>query len=466
MSGSLRVALSVVIATVAGCGEIEPVEPPGFADAIALPTPVDLSPDPHVLELDLVARETSLELVPAGPTAMWGFDGHVPGPLLEAEVGDRLIVHFHNELPEETTVHWHGIRVPNEMDGVPDHTQHAVQPGDSFEYRFELPDEGLYWYHPHVRSAGQAAAGLYGAIVVRAPDEPVVDEAVLVLSDAAVGDDGALLPADSGGELATLFGREGNVVLVNGRVRPTIRARVGVPLRLRMVNAAIARYFQLALGTLSFTVIGGDRGLHDGPRVLTRPVLTPGQRLDAIVVPQGSVGQTIALRWIPYDRGFGSTEFRDPEDLLYVELERGPDRAVPMPTIPSRPFEPIVAATPTDLHVELTRNDRDGHLALGFDGVPGWEATPFPARFGEVQRWSFRNTLEWSHPIHLHGFFFQPLDAMGRPTGIWADTIDVPVDGSASFLVRFDERPGLWMIHCHVLDHGDAGMMGMIELSR
>lgn len=450
----------------ASCGPIEPVQPPGFADAIALPTAVDLDPDPRIIEVELVARPTSLSLVPGGPTAMYGFDGAVPGPLIEARVGDRLVVHFRNELPEPTTVHWHGIRVPNAMDGVPEHTQPPVPPGGSFEYRFELPDEGLYWYHPHVRSAPQVGAGLYGAIVVRSVDEPAIDETVLVLSDVAVGEDGALLPADTGGDLATLFGREGNVLLVNGRVRPTIRARAGVPLRLRVVNAAISRYFQLALGSLPFRVIGGDAGFFASPRDVSRPVLTPGQRLDLVVVPRGTPGQALTLRWIPYDRGYGSTEFRDPEDLLTLLLERGPDAVVPIPPAPSRTFTPIDGSGASALEVELTRNDRDGRLALGFDGIPDWESTPYPARLGEVQRWTFRNTLDWAHPIHLHGFFFQPLDAAGRPLGHWADTIDVPVDGEASFLVRWDERPGLWMIHCHVLDHADAGMMGMVELSR
>ncbi len=463
-----KLVLPAALLGLLGCNApIEPVQPPGFADAIALPRLSDLSDDPHVIEVELVARRTSLELVPAGPTPLYGFDGHVPGPLIEAEVGDRLIVHFRNELPVETTVHWHGLRVPNDMDGVPDHTQAPIDPGGSFEYRFELPDEGLYWYHPHVRSAEEVSSGLYGAIVVRAPDEPEIDEAVLVLSDAAVDEEtGALLPPDSGGDLATLFGREGNVVLVNGRVEPTIRARIGVPLRLRVVNAAISRYFQLTLGAHSFTVIGGDAGLYVSPRVLTRPVLTPGQRLDLVVTLQGTPGQSIPLRWVPYDRGFGSTEFREPVDLLHVVLERGPERVVPIPPLPARTFEPITAATPTEITVELTRNDLGGRFALGFSGAPGWEAAPFPARIGEIQRWTFRNTLDWAHPIHLHGYFFQPLDASGRPLGYWADTIDVPVDGQASFLVRFDDRPGMWMLHCHILDHADAGMMGVIDVSR
>lgn len=460
-----RLALSV-LALVGCAAPIEPREPAGWADEVALPRPVDLDPDPHVLEIELVARETTARFVPAGPTTLAGYDGSIPGPLLELAVGDRLVVHFRNELSEPTTIHWHGVRVPNAMDGVPDHTQPAVSPGGRFTYDFVVPDEGLYWYHPHLRSAAQVAAGLYGAIVVRAADEPEVDEAVLVLSDVGVdGATGALLPPDLGGDLATLFGREGNVILVNGRVRPTIRARSGVPMRLRLVNAAISRYFALDLSGTTFTVVGGDAGFFARSREVATLLLVPGQRLDVLLAPHGPAGRVLPLRWLPFDRGYGTTEFREPEDILRVVLERGPSDPVPLPAAPPRAFTPIDGTGATEVDLELTRNDVGGTLALGIDGVPSWAAPPIPARIGEVQRWTIRNSIEWAHPFHLHGFFFQPLDPGGRPTGVWADTIDVAhTDGVRSFLVRFDERPGMWMFHCHILDHADAGMMGMVDL--
>ena len=142
----------------------------------------------------------------------WTYNGGIPGPLIRANVGDRLVVHFRNNLPQPTTVHWHGIRLGIEMDGVPEISQPEVQPGSSFTYDFTLPDAGLYWYHPHVMSAMQVGFGLYGAILVTDPSEDPIaaDELVLVLSDIAVEDSGALQPPDNAGVARLVFGLEGN----------------------------------------------------------------------------------------------------------------------------------------------------------------------------------------------------------------------------------------------------------------
>lgn len=462
-----RIAASIALAcTALSCarGPDASAQPDGWDEEVRRTTPVDLDPDPNVIEIDLVAREADVPIVPVAPTRMWTYDGTLPGPHIEARVGDRLIVHFRNELPEPTTIHWHGVRVPNEMDGAPDHPHPPIPPGGTFDYDFVLPDEGFFWFHPHHRSAAQVGAGLYGSIAVRADDEPEVDELVLVLSDVALDDDdGTLMSPEAGGDLATLFGREGNHVLVNGRERPTIRARNGVPLRLRIVNAAISRYFQLAIAGHTFTVIGGDHGIAPQQRELERPVVLPGQRIDAIVVPRGRDGETLVMRWVPYDRGYGSTEFRPEVEMLAIELEGAPVSAE-MPVVPERTVEPLSLEGATRFDVRLTQETIDGHLVMGFDGVPHWEAEPVVAHVGETQVWHFTNTMEWAHPIHLHGFFFQAVDARGRVVPEWLDTIDVPVDGEATFVVRYDDRPGMWMIHCHILDHADAGMMGLIAL--
>lgn len=439
-------------------------QPDGWSDEVRRVSVVDLDPDSRTIEIDLVAREAELSLTAEGPTRVWAYEGSVPGPHIEARVGDRLIVHFRNELPESTTIHWHGVRVPNAMDGAPHHPNPPIEPGGSFDYEFVLRDEGLYWFHPHQRSAAQVAAGLYGTILVRAEDEPAMDELVLVLSDISLGADGALMPPTAGGDLATLFGREGSHVLVNGRVRPFIRARNGVPLRLRIVNAAISRYFQLAIEGHDFTIIGGDAGLSPAHQIVDRLLVLPGQRRDVIVVPKGRADEELVMRWVPYDRGFGSTEFRQEVPMLDITLV-GDAVEVPVPVFPVRTVRPLSLEGATRFDVELTQSTIDGALVMGIDGVPSWEAAPIRAAIGETHVWTFRNTMEWAHPMHLHGYFFQALDEHGVPIAEWRDTIDVPaVDGVASFAVHYDERPGMWMFHCHILDHADAGMMGMIEV--
>src|SRR5204862_6010587 len=143
-----------------------------------------LNPDPRIVEVNLDARVADVE-VGGKHVEAWTYDGGVPGPLIRANVGDRMIVHFTNHLPTPTTVHWHGVRVPIEMDGVPGISQPEMKPGSTFTYDFMVRDAGLYWYHPHVMSAAQVGFGLYGALLVEDPADAigVADELTLVLSD-------------------------------------------------------------------------------------------------------------------------------------------------------------------------------------------------------------------------------------------------------------------------------------------
>jgi FtsP/CotA-like multicopper oxidase with cupredoxin domain len=445
--------------------ESAPGQPSGWDAAVHLVEATDQNPDPSVLEVRLRAQPSGQSIVEAGATEVYAYDGLLPGPLLRARAGDRLIVHFENDLPEPTTIHWHGLRIAAAMDGAPGHSQPEIPPGASFEYAFDLPDAGLFWYHPHVRSSAQVASGLYGPLVVEAPDEPPVDTAVLVLSDIALHEDGTLVDHGQVGDLSALFGREGTHVLVNGRVLPELRVRPGLPLRLRLVGAAISRYWQLELPGHTFTRIGGDAGFLAEPETLETLLLLPGQRADVVVVPRGAPGQVLPLRWLPYDRGYGSFEFRDPVDVLRLVLEGG-EAGVAPPPWPRREVAALDGAGATEVDISLTMDQGDnGTVVLGIDGVPFDEGIPVPAFVGETQRWTVRNEMAWAHPFHLHGFFFQALDPGGDVVPEWRDTVDVPVDGSARYLVRYDDRPGMWMFHCHILDHADAGMMGLVHLS-
>ena len=191
-------------------------------------------------------------------------------------MGDRLIVHFTNQLPSPTTVHWHGLRVPIQMDGVPGSSQAAVETGGTFTYDVVVPDAGLYWYHPHVMSAAQVGFGLYGAFLVDDPSETfkVPDERVFVLSDIDITERGKLEDPQTGGSTGMAFGREGNTLLVNGRNHPRLTVRSGVTQRWRVVNAAKSRFFDLEPGDgMSFTKIGDDSGLQEYSQQLDSLVL-------------------------------------------------------------------------------------------------------------------------------------------------------------------------------------------------
>ncbi|WP_437735540.1 multicopper oxidase family protein [Sorangium sp. So ce1335] len=458
----------LLVAAAAGCAGDPASQPDGWDSAVALPRAVDRDSRADVVEIDLTARVAEVEIVPGKKTSAWTYDGGLPGPLIRARVGDRVIVNFRNELPAPTTIHWHGVRLLAQMDGAPGHSQPETAPGGGFTYDFVVPDAGLYWYHPHVDSAAQAGNGLYGALLVEDPAEPAAlgDELVLVLSDMSLEDDGALSPPDQGGNFGTLFGREGGALLVNGRVNPVIGARAGLRQRWRLVNAARSRYFQLVLDDHRFLRIGGDGGLLEHPVEEDRIVLTPGERADVLIEPRGAPGATLPVRWVPYDRGYGSTFARPEVEAFRLRLADEPAAEdEPLPAI-GRAISPLDTAGARRVDLQLTQQEGPGDLVLGINGVPSWEAEPLVAAVGETSVWTVENTMQFAHPFHLHGFFFQVLGDDGQPVRplAWKDTVDVRVDGTTRFVVRYDNRPGMWMFHCHILDHADAGMMGMLNV--
>ena len=454
-----------------GCGVDKPAGPPtGWADGVRLATPVDQDGDPTRLELTLEARASVLPILDDVMTPVWTYDGAVPGPLLRARKGDRLTVHFVNNLPEASTVHWHGIRLPAAMDGVPDHSQPPVPPGATFDYSFVLPDAGLFWYHPHADSARQVGFGMYGAILVEDPAEPpdLGDEVVLVLSDMAIGPDGSIVePVDDARQIVR--GHEGDTLLVNGRVRPTLRARSGRRQRWRLVNAAKSRYFQLALAGHTFTRLGTDGGLLEAPDApVDKVMIVPGERADLLVTPTGTPGDTLPVQFVPYDRGFGTADEGGARPLFYVAITEGADGLVEAP-LPAR-LRNIAAINPTGANqrdISLTVTTVDGRVVMGINGVPADKAPAVLATLGQTDVWTIRNTVAFDHPFHFHGFFFQPLDPVtgtALPSPTWRDTFNIPAMQTVKIAVHYDERPGMWMFHCHILDHADAGMMGMLLL--
>jgi FtsP/CotA-like multicopper oxidase with cupredoxin domain len=312
--------------------------------------------------------------------------------------------------------------------------------------------------------------GLYGAILVEDPNEPkdLGDEVVMVLSDIEILRDGSFVAPNAGGSVAPLFGREGEAVLANGKLAPRLGARVGQRQRWRVVNSAKSRYFQLAAEGQKFLRIGGDGGRIKTPVETDRILLTPGERADLIWEPRGQPGATIPLRWIPYDRGYGST-FMRPE-VTVVELALSDAAPVTPPALPAlgRDITPLDASGATPISIRLTRNDVDKKFYLGINGKAFGGDEHVSARIGETQLWTVENEIDFAHPFHIHGFFFQVLDTNGMPPATleWKDTADVPSKGKMRLLVRFTERPGMWMFHCHILDHADAGMMGMIMLEK
>nr|MBA2291571.1 multicopper oxidase family protein [Gemmatimonadales bacterium] len=227
---------------------------------------------PATVEVTITAAPARLDLVPGGSTEVFTYNGSSPGPTLEVHEGDRVVVHFHNRLDEPSTIHWHGMHIPFAADGSP---FHPVAPGASFDYVFTVPkgSAGTYWYHPHPdhRTGSQVARGLYGALIVRAVDDPLpatLTEQVMVISDNRFRDDGSIdIPArhTMPGRIDEENGREGDVIFVSGAVRPTIAIRSGEVQRWRVINASAARVYRLAIPGHTFLHVGSDGGLMPWP---------------------------------------------------------------------------------------------------------------------------------------------------------------------------------------------------------
>jgi len=218
-------------------------------------------------------------------TAIWGYRGVVPGPVLRAKQGGEVWVQLKNRLTQPTTIHWHGIRIDNAMDGVAGLTQEPVPPGETFEYRFAVPDAGTFWYHPHNRSWEQLARGLYGALIVEEHDAPQVDQDILMIADDwRLGENGAIDEASFGSIRDRAHaGRLGNILAVNGKPIEEFAVRSGERIRLRLFNTCNARVLKLRFEDLEPQILA-----IDGQPVTTRTLengiasLAPAQRIDLL----------------------------------------------------------------------------------------------------------------------------------------------------------------------------------------
>jgi FtsP/CotA-like multicopper oxidase with cupredoxin domain len=414
---------------------------------------------PTTITVDLVADEHIWEIAPGRAVSGYAFNGQVPGPAITAVAGDTLEVRLANRLPEPTTIHWHGLRVPAAMDGT-EAVQRPVPPGGSFNYRFLLPDAGTFWYHPHTNETEQLEKGLYGALIVREPDEVHLDgEQVLLLDDLKLRRADRL--ARFGGRRERHDGRIGATLLVNGQIDPTLAIPAGQIQRWRMLNTGSSRYVLLSIGGRPFTLLGTGGGLIEAPVTVTELLLPPACRAELAVGPYAA-GDRFHIDALPYSRGMvKETAGR----FATVEVTAGQPSMARIPSTLRR-IRPLV-----DRHTEANRTVHLGgrmSLMRGVDWFVDGHAHHHadPVHVGELQVWDIVNDTRMDHPFHLHGFFFQTLEINGKPPTFasWDDTVNVPAQGSVRIAWLPDDRPGSWMYHCHILEHHAAGMMAHFDV--
>jgi len=431
--------------------------------------------------------------VPHGETPVWSYNNKVPGPEIRVQQGDRLRIAVENALDEETTVHWHGIRTPNDMDGVPHLTQRPISPGETFIYEFDAVDAGTFWYHPHQRSFEQVGRGLYGPLIIEESNPVQVDREVTWLLDDWRLMKSAKISDDFGNRHDMSHnGRIGNTVTINGGVPDEFAVRKGERIRLRLINAANARIFGLDFEGLEPIVIA-----LDGQPVTPHPakngliVLGPAMRIDLILDMTGEPGSRVSV----IDRFYKGSDYRL-IDLGYAAeplRASNPDWSVKLPANPLA--EPDIAnavrhditfnggmmgqmvmaemggsmggeASGSMMGSMMNMMRGDGMWFVNGKAATGHVMDPLLSlKLGESAVFAMTNATAWHHPIHLHGHSFRVVSRNGEPTKHreWQDTVLMAPREKVDIAFVAD-NPGDWMFHCHILEHQAAGMMGVIRV--
>ncbi len=474
--------------------------------------------DTLVLEAGPVVRRIGRVELPG-----YGFNGQIPGPLIRAPQDDTIHVRFRNATPIPQAVHWHGIRLDNAFDGVPGVTQDPVPPGEEFLYEVRLPDEGSYWYHSHLREDVMQDMGLAGTLQV-SPADPnglynEVDRSLhIVLDDHLVGPEGSV-PYGLGAPTHALMGRFGNVLLANGREDWSLEdARPGEVIRFHLTNVASTRTFNLSFEGLPIKLVAGDVGKLPRESWVESIVVAPAERwvvevrfpdrgrvalenrvqaldhMGARFFPEVDTVGTVEVSGAPLSRERPSaqsfTTLRvqrwladELEALMADHVHREPDRTLTLDLragelqFPLDPllrwenvFRPAVewAGTMPDMDWLVSGHEAEWILR---DADTGRENMDVDWRFrtGETIKLRLVNnrdaTHAMQHPVHIHGQRFVVLAVNGEanPQPSWKDTVLVPVGSVVDLLVEMS-NPGRWMIHCHISEHLESGMMAVFEV--
>ncbi|MCB9796506.1 MAG: multicopper oxidase family protein [Alphaproteobacteria bacterium] len=387
----------------------------------------------------------------------FAYNGQTPGPTLRGQLGDRFELTLTNDLDSPTTIHWHGLDVPFEMDGVTWMTD-PIEPGEQFTYRFTLEHAGTFWYHPHFDTDRQVDNGLYGVLIVEDPAEPAADrELVMVFDDWTLPDDEAEGPPPPHGGGSDLHGVDGGEGLwtINKLVQPTLTLDGGERVRVRVLNAANSA--TLALTWPEMRQLAADQGLLPALRTPERVVLGAGDRAE--------------FEWLPGEQGFelldepyhhsGGDAYGEPEPRMRVEIgapaSAGEALAWPFPG-------GEVSADPgyTDLTYVFT-GELEGPWLINGEAFPEVTVQHIPRDREAILE--IRNLSASEHPFHLHGMRFEVLSLNGVPPDQpqIEDTYNLAIRDALRVRV-LPQREGWWMLHCHILEHADGGMMTVLEV--
>lgn len=430
--------------------------------------------------ITLEIRESRVELAPGLKTSVWAYNGTVPGTAIVVVPGEDLSVIAVNKLRVPTSIHWHGVEVPNDQDGA----MASIKPGETFTYHFKVPAAGTFWYHSHTRPVlEQVDMGLYGAFIVKAPeDAQYTSDQTFILDDWYLGARGERLKGTARGGMERL----GNVETVNGKAGdaiPPLNVKQGELHKLRFINASTAAVQSIKLTRGQFRVTHTDGHPLTQPYLTDTLVLQPAERFDVEYAATGVPGSREQIESADRDLG------------LSIPIIYGPGSQTQLasPFVPpaSSAFAGMADKKPDftlvlNSQMGMTMAQGDG-MGMGMGGMMmdhgsgampmEWtingkafpDTDPLNVKVGQIVKVKFVNNdtammHKMDHPMHLHGTFFQVLSINGKAPDreTWKDTIAVPAGGSVEIAFQF-KNPGDWMLHCHVLDHEDNGLMTFVR---
>ena len=449
---------------------------------------------------------------------MLAYNGSIPGPLIKAPQGSEITLNFKNDTDVDSTIHSHGIRLENKFDGVPDVTQKAIKPGESFTYKLKFPDVGIYWYHPHIREDYAQELGLYGNFLVSPTNKDywaeVDREETLFLDDILI-QNGQIATFSKSTVDHTLMGRFGNVMLVNGDDNYKLSVKQGERVRFYVTNAANTRVFNFSIPNTRMKLVGADNGKYEREEWVDSVVLGPSERAVVEIWFDTSGKYQIVNKTPEKTYPMGTIAVASaPVTTSYLLVPRtNQDTIDSLASL--RPLFSKPADKSLTLTLQMGSSDDEDNAMGGHMMSNGQMMGNSQMSMGDVKKieWeddmnmmntqSTKTTLKWKfldketnkenmdikwqfkkgdkvkikifnddksmhpmqHPIHIHGQRFLVLNTSGVPNQnlVWKDTALIQTGDTVEFLVQMD-NPGKWMIHCHIPEHMEAGMMSEFKV--
>ncbi len=444
--------------------------------------------------IHLEASEVTWELAPGKTVKAMGYNGRIPGPEIRIREGERVRVILKNSLAEPTTIHWHGVDVPNPMDGVPDITQKPVAPGETFVYEFEARPAGTRWYHTHVDEHRQLDLGLAAPLIIdpAGANEPMAydRDVTLVLDDWVSGTGPAVPPMPEGvaggggmmggrgmgGMMRGMMGAANmppyDTMTINGKAYPAtepLRLRQGERVRLRLINASNEHTHVVRLAGHGLHVTHTDGNSLRIPVEVDAIPLAPSERYDAVVIAQrpgawffqclqpghADAGERMHVVYDGHDRGRPAPAEERLADLTLWHPGLGRGRAV---------LPPASGETRTfDLTLSGGMMDRDV-WTINRKVYPNTD--PLSVKRGDRVRLRLGNMSTEAHPMHLHGQSFRVLAVNGvrYAEPVIKDTVDVAAHMGSAVLEFTAHNPGEWFFHCHKPMHMMGGMITLVKI--